>query len=361
MIQHRLQPDQTILDQVYEAAAVPELWPQTLARLCEIASAWGAGLLVFDPAQNMRFISTDTYEEVFTSFVARGAGYDNTRPKRALASGHVGFLHDLELYSQAELDTDPVYRDFIYPAGIRWTAGTIVPVPTSDIIAFDFSRRTEPFIRGDMERLDLYRPHLARAALLAHRLQLTAARNAVDALEVVGLPAAVIGTDRRVAAANESLVALAPRVRIGAMDRVYFQSTGADALLAEALENVHAQGVRSVPLAATETMPAIVAHLIPIKRTAHDIFSRGEVLALFTLVTAPTAPLTEVLTGLFDLTPAEARVARGIAVGRTVEELAGANGVSRETVRTQLKSLMLKTGTKRQTDLVILLSGIRPA
>ena len=68
-------------------------------------------------------------------------------------------------------------------------------------------------------------------------------------------------------------------------------------------------------------------------------------------------PTAEVLQGLFDLTPAEARVARAIAERRTVEAIAGMLGVSRETVRTQLKSVLAKTGMARQADLAALLAA----
>jgi DNA-binding CsgD family transcriptional regulator len=64
-----------------------------------------------------------------------------------------------------------------------------------------------------------------------------------------------------------------------------------------------------------------------------------------------------VLEGLFDLTPAEARVARGITGCRTVEQLATEFGTSPQTVRSQLKSVMAKTGVNRQVELVSLLSG----
>jgi DNA-binding CsgD family transcriptional regulator len=357
-----MQADPEIVDEIYEAAAIPELWPDVLARLCQVASAWGSGLLVFDQQQRMRFTATRNYLDAFTSFAANGdaARYDNKRPKRAIAGGHVGFQHDLELFTQHELDTDPVYCDFIYPHGIRWTGGTVVPVPTSDVMVFDFSRRTEPFERADMERLDLYRPHLARAALLAHRLGLKAARAATDALDILGLPAAVLQRDRRVLAANGSLKALEPRVVIGAFDRIHLGAAPADTLFRAALADPALDTVRSIPLPATEASPAMVGHVVPIRRSAHDVFARGDVLLLLTLVTAPNAPLTEVLTGLFDLTPAEARIARGISTGRSLDELARAGGVSRETVRTQLKSLMMKTGTSRQVELAVLLSGISP-
>lgn len=357
-----MQTDPEILDHIYEAAAIPEMWPEALDRFCQVGGAWGAGLLVFDPQLRMRFTATPNYIGVFESFAAIGDSgrYDNQRPKRAIASGHTGFQHDLELFTQEELEVDPVYRDFIYPHGVRWTGGTVILVPTSDILTFDICRRSEPFERADMERLDLYRPHLARAALVAHRLGLKAARAATDALDILGLPAAVLQRDRRVISANNALKALEPRATIGAFDRMHLGAPLADRLLGSALSEPELSGMRSIPLAATEASPAMVAHLVPIRRSAHDVFSRGDVLLMFTVVTAPSAPLTEVLTGLFDLTPAEARIARGISTGRSVDELARSGSVSVETVRSQLKSLMMKTGTSRQVDLALLLSGIRP-
>lgn len=358
----QMQADQQIVDEIYEAAAIPELWPDVLGHMSQVVGASGSGLLVFDPQQRMRFTATPSYLPVFESFASRGdAGrYDNQRPRRALANGHVGFQHDLELFTQSELDTDPVYRDFIYPHAIRWTGGTLIPVPTADILVFDFARRTEPFGRTDMERLDLYRPHLARAALLAHRLNLKAARAATDALDALGLPAAVLQSDRRVLSANDSLRAFDSRVTIGAFDRLHLATAHADRLLGRALAELDHDNVRSLPMPATEVHPAVVAHLVPIRRSANDVFARGEMLLLFTQVTAPNAPVTEVLTGLFDLTPAEARVAKAISLGGSVETIATASNVSRETVRTQLKAVMMKTGTARQAELAVLLSGISP-
>ena len=69
-------------------------------------------------------------------------------------------------------------------------------------------------------------------------------------------------------------------------------------------------------------------------------------------------PAAEVLTALFDLTPAEARIARKIAEGRTVKEIADAGNLSVETVRGQLKTVLAKTGVDRQTDLALLLTGL---
>jgi DNA-binding CsgD family transcriptional regulator len=80
-----------------------------------------------------------------------------------------------------------------------------------------------------------------------------------------------------------------------------------------------------------------------------------------TPVTLPQAPPVELVQSLFDLTPAEARVARGLASGKTVTDIATDSGVSRETIRTQLGRVMEKTGCNRQADVVALLTGISPA
>ena len=58
------------------------------------------------------------------------------------------------------------------------------------------------------------------------------------------------------------------------------------------------------------------------------------------------------------LTAAEAKLAGIIAEGATIDAAAKARGVSRETIRTQLKAIFSKTGTNRQTELVRLLGGV---
>jgi DNA-binding CsgD family transcriptional regulator len=356
--------DPALLEAIYEAAAVPELWPDVLARLAERVQSWGAAVASFDPTWRMRFTSTPNYRPTFEGFEANFEKYDNQRPKRALASGHNGFLHDLEMFTQDELDRDPVYRDFIYPHGIRWTAGTVIPTPTRDVLIFDFARREEDgvFDRKTMARLDQLRPHLARAALLSHRLGLRAARAATEAMATIGVPAAMVDAGGRAVSLNAELEALAPTVTTGAFDRVQFRSPQADALLREALARL-APGlettphVQSIPIAASEEREALVAHVLPVRRAAADIFVHSAALLVFTPVAMPTSPLAEVLTGLFDLSPAETRVARGIAGGLSLDDIAAAQNLSRETVRTQLKSVLLKTGTSRQVDLALLLSG----
>lgn len=62
------------------------------------------------------------------------------------------------------------------------------------------------------------------------------------------------------------------------------------------------------------------------------------------------------LQGLFDLTPAEARIAKGIVGGQSLKKVASAHGISGETARSQLKSVLAKTGTHRQSEFVALIA-----
>jgi DNA-binding CsgD family transcriptional regulator len=70
------------------------------------------------------------------------------------------------------------------------------------------------------------------------------------------------------------------------------------------------------------------------------------------------APSDSLLRALFDLTPSEARIARGIAEGATLEEMAAGHAVTVGTIRAQAKSVFAKTGMHRQAQVAALLVGL---
>jgi len=64
-------------------------------------------------------------------------------------------------------------------------------------------------------------------------------------------------------------------------------------------------------------------------------------------------PQTAFLKNRFGLTPAEARVVHRLVSGDSLRSAAKALGIQYETVRTHLKSIFQKTGTRRQVELVV--------
>ena len=86
----------------------------------------------------------------------------------------------------------------------------------------------------------------------------------------------------------------------------------------------------------------------------------GEQAAAIVFISDPAQQQTispEILSILYGLTRAEARLAQELAMGKTLDEISDIYHVSKHTLRTQLKSIFSKTGLKRQSDLVRLILG----
>lgn len=66
----------------------------------------------------------------------------------------------------------------------------------------------------------------------------------------------------------------------------------------------------------------------------------------------PRVTVHDALKQLFGLTPAEARIALSLSNGCTISEIARATSLSRNTIRTQLRSIFVKMGVKRQSALI---------
>jgi DNA-binding CsgD family transcriptional regulator/PAS domain-containing protein len=284
---------------------------------------------------------------------------------RSYAARHAGFLTELDIFTLGELDLEPLYRGFLRPHGVGWLTGTAIPIPTGEKVSFVLSRRTErgPFERTIIQKLDELRPHLARSVLLSARLQLERARIASETLTALGLPALVLNEQGKVFAANSRIEAMPGYIQWRAQGRVSLKDKAADNLLRDAIAAIDVAGgaVRSFPVRDSATQAMMVAHLIPIRLSARDIFVRCAAALVLTPVTMPQAPPVELVQSLFDLTPAEARVARSLASGKTVEDIASDGGTSPTTIRTHVRSVLEKTGCNRQADVVALLTAISPA
>jgi DNA-binding CsgD family transcriptional regulator len=307
--------------------------------------------------------------EVFGAYVKDGWFARCSRRVCLFSRSDPRFLVEHDFWTQAQIDDNPIYRDFFRPQGLGWSAGTGLMMPTGDHIVFSVERA---YARGPVEKervqaLDELRPHLARAAFIAARLGLKSAQGANTALGTLGLPALVLDEAGVVIEANAQIEALSAHVQSRAHNRVVLTDARANALLLAALPTMKqdaamatgaANAVQSFALRDLDGNAAMVAHLLPIRRSAHDIFARSYALLVITPVTARRLPPVELLRSLFDLTPSEARVARSLATGDSLDDIATHGGVSRNTVRAQLRQVLEKIGCTRQGEVVALLSNL---
>jgi DNA-binding CsgD family transcriptional regulator len=106
---------------------------------------------------------------------------------------------------------------------------------------------------------------------------------------------------------------------------------------------------------ARSTGAPLVLHTIPL--TGAGSARSSTVIILVDLRHSPR-PTLSVLQKLFDLTPAEARLSIEIVGGRTLSEVSAKMGLSNATLRTQLSAVFTKTQTRRQAELVALLTRV---
>ena len=356
--------DPELVDRIYESSFVPELWPGVLRDLGQIIDAPRGALYILNCAGTHWTVSPGAREDAQRAVNEGWLGCGQFAA-RLFGARHVGFLVEYDVFTPDELEVEPIYRDFLRPVGLGWGAGTVFPMPTGEKIFLALNRPYErgPVEQAFVEKLDELRPHLARSVLLSARLQLERARIASETLTALGLPALVLNDQGKVLAANSLIEALTGSVQWRAQNRVSLKDTAADQLLRDAIAAIDVAGgsVRSFPVCDTGAEAMMVAHVIPIRLSARDIFVRCAAALVLTTVTLPQAPPVELVQSLFDLTPAEARVARSLASGKTVDDIATDGGISPNTIRTHVRGVLEKTGCNRQADVVALLTAISPA
>ena len=355
-----------LIDDIYEAAAVPERWPHLLQRVSDMVEARGTILFVARQ-QTLQHVVSPAIAHLVPVYFERGYQFRDERTRRLLEANSAGFVQDIDVFTSEEWEADPIRREFWAPEGMGWGVATHLPMPTGESIILHAERNAArgPYERPLVDELDRLRPHLARATLMSARLAFERARGAVDALGMMGLPAAVLDPGGRLYVANSGFDALVPSVFLDRQAGLQLAAAGPQALYRRAFEaaasDVSAAPL-SLPMPADGGRPPMILHVVPVRGLARDLFSRASVVVVVTPVVVADVPTAEVIQGLFDLTPTEARVARALGRGETVAAIATGKGVAEPTVRNQIREIFAKTGVNRQADLVGLLRGIvRPS
>lgn len=347
------------IDDIYEAAIVPEKWQAILDRLADMADAEGTILFAAAPGAP-RWLSSESIRGIMEEWIASKWYLDNPRGQRLVPLEEPRFLTDLHAMTIEEMNASDFYTELLRPRGLGWCVGTSIRSPAGDTLVFSIEKAHTkgPVPDAVAQRLDGLRPHLARASLLSGRLGLDRARSTVATLEAIGLPAAALTPNGRVVSANAGFLASEPRIRIGAGNLVELASAPAQALLLDALSSAAtSSGLgKSIPVRASGQQPAFVTHVVPLRGGGLDVFAGALSIVFITSMVPSASPAPSLLQALFDLTPAEARTASQITQGKSIEQISLASGIAQNTIRTHLKSVFQKTGVERQAELVSLLS-----
>lgn len=349
-----------LIASIYEAGAFPERWPSALHKLGRSLGARG-GNLIRSTAAQLEMQSSPGIAEVTREFAREGWNERNTRVARLLErSGYAGFLTDSHLHTDEELTSLPMYTEFLNKRGVAAGAATIVQGARNDalIVAVE-AFADHPASRLAVPALDRLRPHLARACILSSEIQAAKVFGLVQAFNSVGSAIGLLDYAGRLIAGSDLFMGYFSELMTEGTSRLRLLDDPSDKRFGLALAHLdrHKAGL-SLAVRNKDRVGAAVMHLIPARNDARELFSK---VATFAVIARPgndLLPGADIIAALFDLTPAEARVARGIAQGLPPAEIARDLGQSYETVRSHLKRVFAKTSTKRQNELTLLISKL---
>ena len=353
---------ETLIGKVYEAASLPELWPSALEALGTAVGTPNALLGIRRSDDWAGAALSPSMEVPTTDYLASDVPARTEITARLIAADHPGFLRSGDVFTPEEWEADPFRNEWARKWGFNHGIATAVQTLSEETLVFHVQRlEGEPaFNRREVALLDSLRPHLARAGLLAARLRLERLRAAAEALGVIGLPSAILDHRGRVLAANPLVQTLTHHVRWLSKDRLGFVDDTAAAMLAAACHQLGASTPPETGSFVSRPSEAHVAvcYVIPTVGQARDIFAGSSAILVISPVTAKPGPSTGLIQSLFDLTPTEALVARGIAQGLSVPELAAGRRISVNTVRTQVKAVLAKMGATRQSQVAAVLAQV---
>ena len=197
-------------EEIYEAALVPERWPQVLHRLGEISGAAGA-VLWSRRELSSAWLASPGVQKLMERYVAEGWIERNTRYESAMAKRFdliPRFFTEADFFGGNSFAEAPFFADFLIPAGVGWSAGTSVTLP-EDLLVLSIERAWAdgPVPPEALAVLDRLRPHLARSALIAGRLAFEKTRSAVETLDQLGFASAAISRAGKVLIANPAFEA----------------------------------------------------------------------------------------------------------------------------------------------------------
>ncbi|MEM1112709.1 MAG: helix-turn-helix transcriptional regulator [Pseudomonadota bacterium] len=271
-----------------------------------------------------------------------------------------------DLLSDRELEASDYYRYYLQPIDLYQILGVDMREPGGMLARLRFGRRRQEdrFDKAQRDLLKAVVPHLRQAIRLYAQLSRTRSERDIYAGAVDQLSVATIILDEQGRVLNTNAVAarlLASDDAIGLREqRLLLANRDSGRKLQAAIDEViHAdqQGqaalVRAMRVARGDGRADLGLVVRPPPDTARMEGQAVPAAAVF--VSDPElreSASQQTLGDLFDLTPAETRLAISLSRGLSLAEAAETQGISQHTARAQLKAIFAKTGASRQAELV---------
>lgn len=361
------QRDQLLLS-LYSSVLQPTSIPGVLTALDRFLDSDGLHLLGWDRVRNSATTSmaTQRITEIHGMYSAEARAMDN-RFDIAMKRP-IGTVHACQHYFDDRfVNRDRFYQEYLIPlAGMRYVMGSRIYSHAGEdvVIAFNHEHGRSPFSTAQLHHFQQLIPHLSNWFTQLRQTE--------------ALRAAAWSGEQGLAALEQGVLLL------GQYGQVLYLNPVAEQWLAhspawvagrwlqqrpieEALQRVR-KNRQTVCLPLSLPQGAFVIHLLPIPQddslqTSYsgknlDLHPYGDILLLIRPRHRQHQPSTADLSSLFDLSPAESRLARALASGINAEGYATQHQLSLATVRSQIRAILTKSGEDNLQSLMRLLAAI---
>ena len=355
-----------VLGLLYSAPLHPERWERFLDLLCEHTRSRSSFLICADCRQSLSVRANGGVRHDPAAIAEYAAKYTGRDPflLPLVTSGRTGVIDPDDLLSRKRLEESDMYQYLNAPRGYRYPGivALTCTVRRLEIISF-WRSEDEGYLDADSVRLlELLLPHLQSAMEIRQALGTAEARakGAEAVADASTTPTFLLSTDGYILHANSAgrellregdgladkagtLCATKSTMRKPLQTLLKGERTGAGGFsgfcTAKPLALERPSGRRPLQLLAS-----------PVQGQGTD-----NVLLLATDPEKPVVLRDDVLREHYKLTEAETEVANGLLTGYSLEEVAALRKVKIGTVREQVKSILAKTGTSKQSEMVKLL------
>lgn len=350
----------------YEAASEPELWPDFLKLYTEAVSAECSVLQIHDIGQHKSTVVSgfglsspfaQSYNEYYSRmnlWRERGGAY--------MVAGRVN-IGD-EMCPRGLLERSEFYNDFMLRIGGAYTMGAVITREGDRAPTVSAQRRKGPFDGPEREIAGFLLPYLNRAWTVHRRLGLLAAGESVLDTLPIGVVfltdgGAAIYCNRaaeEIFRAYDGLSLLCDA--ICAADRL------ADARLRQAVDHAvcptRPLGPAAVQIPRLSLRRAYQVVAAPLRSRLRQFEGLPSPVAVVLIMDPEQREPADMdfLIQMYGLTPKEAELAAKLSEGKSLEQAAEELAIRYETARTHLRRIFGKTGTSRQTELLLLMARL---
>ncbi len=351
-----------------KTALDPGSWPEVMRALEKYVGCSDLHLISINPRtkemlRNLPLNATEAVDEFAEVVdVCEPVIYAANNPGWSIIKDQ-DFISPEEIQKSAFYDWATRYNA-TYRLGLR-----LLLRPDSDAHLWFLKDSSQGPVSGeDVRRLETVAAELRLAAQMGYELAGSDLQmdRFVETLENANKAAIVVGDQGNITAINKlarNIVRL--NDGLGFWQENVICSSEADqrefnSLLATATRSSEAEHLLSGGQMSVGRPSGLPAYLVTVSAlpSSEPFWDRAKTGALV-LISDPVKPgklSGKSLARAFGLTPAETRAALRFATGETISQIAEEQALSVHTVRTQFKSIMLKTGTTRQADLMRILT-----